>query len=82
MQIRVEPAAERDLDRLPRVILERLEDIFDRLAKWPQVSGAKPLDDWAGHYRIRTGDWRIIFRIQRTEVVIVRIMHRSKVYED
>jgi len=35
----------------------------------------------AGHYRIRTGDWRIIFRLVKPNVIVVRIKHRSEVYE-
>jgi mRNA-degrading endonuclease RelE of RelBE toxin-antitoxin system len=44
---------------------------------------AKPLPgDWAGHFRIRTGDWRVIFRVVTPQIVVVRIKHRSEVYED
>jgi len=32
-------------------------------------------------YRIRTGDWRIIFRLLKPNVIVVRIKHRSEVYE-
>jgi mRNA-degrading endonuclease RelE of RelBE toxin-antitoxin system len=47
------------------------------------VSGAKALSgQWAGHYRIRTGDWRVIFRVVTPKIVVVRIQHRSQVYED
>jgi mRNA-degrading endonuclease RelE of RelBE toxin-antitoxin system len=37
--------------------------------------------DWTGHYRIRTGDWRIIFQVVAPTVIVVRIKHRSEVYE-
>jgi mRNA-degrading endonuclease RelE of RelBE toxin-antitoxin system len=50
--------------------------------RWPEVSGAKPMrGDLAGHWRIRTGDWRVLFQV-RADVIIVRIDHRSRVYED
>jgi mRNA interferase RelE/StbE len=81
--IRLDPRAKEDLDSLPRIIRARLEGIFDRLERWPQVSGVKALKgDWFGHWRVRTGDWRVIFRVDSDAIVIVRIMHRSKVYED
>lgn len=38
--------------------------------------------EWAGHYRIRTGDWRVVFQVVEPGVIIVRIRHRSLVYED
>jgi mRNA-degrading endonuclease RelE of RelBE toxin-antitoxin system len=81
--VRTTPEAKADMARLPGTILERLEAIFARLERWPEVSGAKPLTRaWAGHFRIRTGDWRVVFRVEGSVVVIVRIMHRSKVYDD
>lgn len=63
---------------LPNVVLARLENIVRRLQNWPDVSGAKPLrGDLAGHCRIRTGDYRVQFRVR-----IERIGHRDGFYED
>ena len=82
MAVRITPEAEADLGRLPVTIRARVADVVDRLEKWPHVSGAKPLrGEWAGHYRIRTGDWRVVFRAKGSTVVLVRIMNRVDVYE-
>jgi mRNA interferase RelE/StbE len=71
-----------DVLALPVAIQARLPEIWERLEQWPTVSGAKPLKrEWKGHHRIRTGDYRIIFRPVGTDVVIARIMHRSSVYD-
>jgi mRNA interferase RelE/StbE len=76
------PAAQADLAGVPTTILARMESIVDRLERWPNTSGARPLrGEWNGHHRIRTGDWRVIFRTSGNDVTIVRVMHRSKVYE-
>jgi mRNA-degrading endonuclease RelE of RelBE toxin-antitoxin system len=76
------PEAQSDFDALPVVIRARVLRIFERLAAWPSVSGAKALSgDWAGHYRIRTGDWRVVFRVVTPRVLVVTIKHRSEVYE-
>jgi mRNA-degrading endonuclease RelE of RelBE toxin-antitoxin system len=46
------------------------------------VSGAKPLcGGLAGHYRVRTGDYRLQFHVEGEEVVIERIGHRDGFYE-
>ena len=74
--------AQADYDDLPATIQARVNAVFERLAQWPNVSGAKPLrGDWAGHYRIRTGDWRVLFRLVSPVLLVVRIKHRSEVYE-
>ena len=55
--------------------------IVGRLAKWPEVSGAKPLrGNLAGHYRIRTGDYRLQFRVEGDEVIIEQVGHRDRFY--
>ena len=83
MTILLTPEAQAEFDALPGVIRARVLGIFERLASWPAVSGAKALSgDWAGHYRIRTGDWRVIFRVVTPQIIVVRIKHRSEVYED
>jgi mRNA-degrading endonuclease RelE of RelBE toxin-antitoxin system len=80
MRVLLSMAGQADFERLPATIQARVIGIIDRLAKWPSVSGAKPLrGEWWGHYRIRTGDWRIVFRVVAPDVIVVRIMHRSKV---
>lgn len=77
------PEAQAQFVGLPRTIQARVADVFDRLTAWPNVSGAKPLRGaLSGHYRIRTGDWRVVFRFVAPSVVIVRIAHRSEVYDD
>lgn len=75
--------AQADYDGLPVTIQARVAAVIERLRQWPDVSGAKPLrGDWAGHHRIRTGDWRIIFRAVKPNLLVVRIKHRRDVYED
>jgi mRNA interferase RelE/StbE len=36
--------------------------------------------EWDGYFRLRVGDFRVIFQITPEEVVIVRVRHRSDVY--
>ena len=83
MKVLLAPEGQVDFDRLPVTMRARVLGVFERLAEWPAVSGAKPLrKEWAGHHRIRTGDWRVIFRVVAPDVIVVRIKHRSEVYED
>ena len=83
MTVILSPDGQKDFDDLPAVMQARVLRILERLTNWPSVSGAKPLSgDWAGHYRIRTGDWRVVFRVVTPRIIVVKIQHRSKVYED
>jgi mRNA-degrading endonuclease RelE of RelBE toxin-antitoxin system len=68
---------------LPRSIQPRLDDVIRRLAQWPAVSGAKRLvGPLGGNFRIRTGGYRIVFRISGDKVIVWKIGDRKDVYLD
>jgi mRNA interferase RelE/StbE len=83
MQVRITPMALCALDELHEPILARVNSIIERLHDWPRVSGAKPLRGrLKGSYRVRTGDWRIIFNIHGGVLTITAISNRKDAYED
>lgn len=62
--------------------MERVLEVVGRLELWPRVSGVKALTaNWRGHSRIRTGDYRVVFKIYPDRIVVVRVAHRKEVYE-
>ncbi len=70
------------LGDVPLVIHARVLRLLERLAKWPALSGAKPLTGkLAGRYRLRTGDYRLQFRVEGLTVVVEKIGHRDRFYE-
>jgi len=74
--------AKRELEDIPLTIRLRCYDIIERLRQWPSVSGAKPLrGELKGCFRIRTGDWRVVFKPVGSTVWIVKIDNRKDVYE-
>ena len=82
-RVRITPQALEQLAWLPAVIRERIGKLFERLEAWPAVSGAKPLSgNLAGWYRMRTGDYRVRFRVQGDTIIVDKIGHRSEFYED
>ena len=84
-EVRSAERAREDFKSLPLRIQVRVQDVFDRLTRWPNVSGVKPLRrSLKGAYRIRTGDWRVLFTVdvQTERVTVFRIDNRRDVYED
>lgn len=68
---------------LPRAIQPRVDQVIRRLERWPEVSGSKPLvGKLAGHFRIRTGAYRIVFRVAGEKVIVWKIGNRKDVYLD
>ena len=83
MRVIILPPAQRDFRKLDRDIAVRMRQAILQLADDPRPHGALVLREWAFRaWRIRVGDWRVIYTINDTEAVvtIVRILHRSKAY--
>ncbi len=81
--VRLTDEAKAQVKRLPMPIKLRLGKILDRLADWPNVSGVKPLrHELAGSFRIRPGDYRIVFFVKGEVVMVTGVDNRRDVYED
>lgn len=74
--------AERQFNRLDRQIQERIRDHIESLAENPRPPGVKKLKGYREYWRIRVGDYRVIYTIQddRLLVCVIRIGHRREVY--
>jgi mRNA-degrading endonuclease RelE of RelBE toxin-antitoxin system len=83
MEVVVTASALEEYAKLPRPIQVRVLQLVGRLNKWPNLSGAKPLrGELAGHFRLRTGDYRVQFRLEHGNVVVERIGHRDGFYDE
>ena len=81
-KVKLTAEAAEGLEDLPLVIHARVLSLLKRLENWPAVSGAKPLTgDLAGRYRLRTGDYRLQFRVEGQTVIVEKIGHRDRFYE-
>jgi mRNA interferase RelE/StbE len=81
-QVQLTPQAADDVQKLPTYIKSRVRDVIARLADWPNVSGAKPMrGELKGAFRIRTGDYRVVFTVKGNVVVVFRVDNRRDVYE-
>jgi len=74
--------ARRQAAELPRTIKVRVLKLLERLERWPEVTGAKTLKGrLAGRFRMRTGDYRLQFRVEGEKVIVEQIGHRDRFYE-
>ena len=82
-EVTMTPTAAEHLGALPRPIQARMLGLLERLRKWPEVSGAKPLTgNLAGWFRLRTGDYRLRFRVDGEVIKVDKIGHRDRFYGD
>lgn len=81
VRVEISPAARKSLIQLPLGMVQRIHDVIARLERWPEVSGTKPLrGELKGHFRVRSGDWRIVFHLQGDLLIIDKIDNRKDVY--
>jgi mRNA interferase RelE/StbE len=79
-EIEFKPRALKDLQGLPRSaqrrILAKIEGLRDDLA-----GDVKRLTDYTPEYRLRVGDYRVLFEVEGRAVVVYRILHRKDAYQ-
>ena len=80
--IRFKKSVAKDIRSVPDKDVRKILKRIDTLAVNPRGEGCIKLSDQE-RYRIRQGDYRIIYEIKDVEVVvlIVKVAHRSQVYK-
>ncbi len=80
-RIKILPQAQKDLDQLHSKIFINIKNRIINLARNPQPFGALKLTNEEG-YRIRIGDYRVLYRIDdKTRVIFIyRVKHRKEAY--
>ena len=76
--LRLQPAARKDLDRLPDPDFRRVDAAIAALPLNPRPYGVQKLKE--NLHRIRVGHWRVIYAVldHRREVVVLRIARRNE----
>jgi mRNA interferase RelE/StbE len=74
---------EEDVPQIPRNLRRRIADAIEsRLVHSPHQYGAPLRKTLKGYWKLRVGDYRIIYKVDKDEVLILAIRHRKTVYED
>jgi len=81
-RIEVKPQAEKALAKIANPHRRRLARAIDRLARNPRPAGCVKLAGADDAYRIRVGDYRIVYEIRDRVLVvcIIRVAHRKDVH--
>ncbi|MDZ7624689.1 MAG: type II toxin-antitoxin system RelE/ParE family toxin [Ignavibacteriaceae bacterium] len=73
--------AVKDLEKLNEDVKLRIKEKFNLLLNDPTGISKKLSSPSIGTYRLRVGDYRVIFDIDDDKVVILRIGHRKDIYK-
>ena len=80
----VHKSARKALRKLPRSLAARLLGAAEGLSGDPFPSGAAPLKGFSDVYRVRLGDYRIVYSVDREarRILVAHIGHRKHVYRN
>lgn len=71
-----------DIHQLDAKLKTRIKHAIEtRLTTEPQQYGSPLRKTLHGYWKLRVGDYRVVFKIVGSEVWILGIIHRKKVYE-
>jgi mRNA interferase RelE/StbE len=81
-QVLYEKKVLKDLDKIPNQDVERILDVFKELSSNPFPQNSKKLSGKSNLYRVRQGNYRIVYTIayKEKEVRIILVRHRKEVY--
>lgn len=71
-----------EIKKLPKKIKKRVTNIIGKLASEPIPIAAQRLKGRVNSYRIRVSDYRILYELHATEIVVyvIGVAHRKEVY--
>lgn len=81
MQIELRKSAVNDLKSLPKTLKDIVHSKIAELVNFPNVSNVKKLTNFEPAYRLRIGDYRVLFDVKNDKIIIGRVLHRRESYK-
>lgn len=82
-EVIVSKSAQKELSKLPQQANDRIIPAILKLSEEPRPPGSKKLKGSADSWRIRVGDYRVVYSVN-DEILIVdvrRVGHRKDIYD-
>ena len=81
-QVAIAPSAQRDFKRLSHEVIRRVDAAILSLEENPRLSGCVKLEGSDSDYRVRVGDYRILYEVNDAKkfVTIAHVRKRSDAY--
>ena len=82
-RIEIKPSAAKELEKLLRKMISRIVATIEGLAENPYPPGVRKLAGFEHTYRVRVGDYRVLYDVldKRLVIEIIRVRHRKDAYK-
>jgi len=81
MIVEIDSKALKDLSKIHKQEVQKILSKIELLENYPNVTNIKKLTNFEPPYRLRVGNYRVLFDIEDNVITVYRIKHRSKSYE-
>jgi len=81
MRINIRKSAIKDLEKIDHQDRRKIHLKILELANFPTISNVKKLTNFQPAYRLRTGNYRILFDVSDDVIEIGRVLHRKDSYK-
>jgi len=83
-KVEIKKSAQKEIRKLPQSVRMKIIQKINKLYSEPMPVGAEKIKGYDNRYRLRQGDYRILYSIfkDRLVIMIVRVQHRKDVYKD
>lgn len=81
MKINIRKSAIKDLGNIDSKNREKIHSKILELKQYPNVSNIKKLTKFEPAYRLRVGNFRVLFDVSESTIEIGRILHRKDSYK-
>jgi mRNA interferase RelE/StbE len=81
-RIEIKASASKELNKLSQQMIPEIVAAIEKLAEDPYPQGVKKLKGFDQIYRIRVGEYRVVYNILKSRLIIeiIRVRHRKDAY--
>lgn len=81
MKITIRKSAIKDFKKINEPLKTKIEKEIQNLKNFPNVKNIKKLVNFEPAFRLKVGDYRVLFDVEDGKIVIGRILHRKDSYK-
>ncbi|MBN3897748.1 MAG: type II toxin-antitoxin system RelE/ParE family toxin [Nostoc sp. NOS(2021)] len=83
-EVKFSRGAKKQFRKLPIDVQQRIQTNINDLAIEPRPNGVKKLQGDDNSYRVRVGDYRVVYEVDDDVLIVtvIKVGHRSEIYKD
>ena len=81
MTVKIDDKAIKDLSKIHKAKVSKIFSKIEKLEKFPHVPNLKKLTNFEPPYRLRVGNYRVLFDVEDDTLTVYRVKHRKESYK-